>query len=45
MKKIYLLLITILGLFLCNDQNYAQDTTWFKNVTNQVGLSGVKSFY
>jgi len=45
MKKKYLLLITILGLFLWNNSSYAQDTTWFKNVTNQVGISGVKSFY
>ncbi len=45
MKKKYLLLITILGLFLWNNSSYAQDTTWFKNVTNQAGISGVKSFY
>jgi len=34
-----------MGLLIWNNTCTAQDTTWFKNVTGQVGLIGVKSFY
>jgi hypothetical protein len=45
MKKFCTLFFVIFVLFFSVRSAFAQDTTWFKNVTGQVGLNDVKTFY